>query len=55
MKTLFVIWLVLSVILCLSVIGLTLFIPKDTYTDCESTPSTWCSIGKGLLYKIINS
>lgn len=55
MKTLFTIWLVLSVVLCLSVLGLLLFIPKDTYYKGDSTPSTWCHIGRELLKNIINS
>ena len=53
MKTLFVIWLILSVMLCFSIIGLILFVPKDTYVDIEATPSTWCHIGRELLNKIL--
>lgn len=39
--------MLLSVVLCLSIVGLLLFVPRDTN-------STWCSIGKGLLHKILN-
>lgn len=55
MKTLFIIWLILSVVLCLSVIGLLLFIPKDTYYNADSKPSTWCHIGRELLKNILDS
>lgn len=55
MKTVcFIIWMLLSVILVLSVIGLVLFIPKDSYSQGENIPSTWYSIGKKLLNSVIN-
>lgn len=54
MKLLFTIWMILTTILVLSIIGLILFIPKDIYEKGENTPSSWMSIGKQLLNNIIN-
>ena len=50
----FIIWMLLSVVLCISVIGLILFIPKDTYQNADSNPSTWCTIGRKLVNDIID-
>lgn len=49
-----IIWMVISLLLVCSIIGLLLFIPKDTYMNYDSTPSTWYSIGRKLLDSVIN-
>jgi hypothetical protein len=48
-----IIWMLLTCFLALSVIGLVLFIPIDTWQNAESTPSSWMQIGRKLLNKII--
>ena len=49
---LFALWLICSVILACSIIGLLLFVPKDNWENVTATPSTWCTIGLTLLNKI---
>jgi type IV secretory pathway protease TraF len=50
MKTLcFIIWMLISVLFVFSLIGLVMFIPKDSWQNQDSTPSTWYSIGMKLL------
>lgn len=51
--TCLIIWMFLSFLLVLSVIGLFLFIPKDHWERHESTPSTWSTIGLKLLNSVI--
>jgi hypothetical protein len=47
-------WMILTLILACSVIGLLLFIPKDSYSSGDNTPSSWMQIGRVLLDAIIN-
>jgi UPF0716 family protein affecting phage T7 exclusion len=47
-----IVWMLLTLVLAFSVIGLILFIPKDTYTSQDNTPSTWMTIGRALLNKV---
>lgn len=47
-------WMLLTIILTCTIVGLFLFIPKDNYSNAESTPSTWMFIGRKLLYSVIN-
>jgi hypothetical protein len=49
---LLIFWMLFSIILACSVVGLVLFIPKDTWQNQENTPSTWMQIGRTLLSKI---
>lgn len=49
-----IIWMLISLLLVCSIIGLLLFIPKDSWENHENTPSTWCTIGKKLLDSVIN-
>jgi hypothetical protein len=46
-------WMIISLILVCSVIGLVLFIPKDIWENHENTPSTWSTIGRKLLDAVI--
>lgn len=48
-EILFILWMLCSIILVCSLIGMILFIPKDTYTH---GPSTWCTIGIKLIESI---
>lgn len=48
-----VVWMLLTFLLTLSIVGLILFIPKDTYMNHENTPSTWMTIGRNLLDSVI--
>lgn len=45
----FIFWMIISLILVCSLVGLILFIPKDNYQNQDSTPSTWAYIGRELL------
>lgn len=51
---LLIIWLLLTVGLALTIIGMVLFIPLDTYVKGPSNPSTWMTIGRTLLATIIS-
>lgn len=54
MKTICLIfWMLISLLLVFSIIGLILFIPKDRWEKQENTPSTWCYIGRKLLDSVI--
>lgn len=46
-------WMLISLALAISGIGLLLFIPKDRWSDDENTPSTWNSIGRKLLDAVV--
>lgn len=48
-----IIWMVISLILVFSVVGLVLFVPKDSWVDSHNTPSTWATIGRELLKSIV--
>ena len=52
-ESLFILWMLISLIFCFSIIGLVMFWPKDTWLDHESTPSTWMTIGLDLKNSII--
>jgi len=49
-----IIWMLITLILVCSIIGMVLFIPKDTWEDQENTPSTWNTIGIKLLDAVIS-
>lgn len=49
-----IVWMLISLIFVFSIVGLIMFIPKDTWENQENTPSTWCRIGMELLECIIN-
>lgn len=48
-----IVWMLISLIFVISIIGLFMFVPKDNWENRENTPSTWYSIGKKLLNSII--
>jgi hypothetical protein len=48
-----IVWMLLTITLVCSIVGLILFIPKDTYICQDNTPSTWMHIGRTLLDSII--
>jgi len=50
---LFIIWMVFTLILTASIVGLLLFIPA-TDEDCGDTPSTWMQLGRDLLKGVVN-
>lgn len=50
-----IIWMLLTVLLVLSIIGIVLFIPKDTYQNYPNEPSTWMTVGRKLLDSVIGS
>jgi len=50
---LLLIWLLLTVVLALTLVGMVLFIPKDQYTNAPNTPSTWMTLGRTLLDAVI--
>jgi hypothetical protein len=49
-----IVWMIISLVLVCTVIGLLLFYPKDVFINAESTPSTWCLIGRKLLNSVTN-
>lgn len=49
---LLIVWMICTIILSISIIGMVLFIP-DTYTNQDNTPSTWMQVGRKLVNKII--
>ena len=51
--TCLIVWMIISLILVCSVIGLILFIPKDQYANIDNTPSTWATIGRKLLNAVV--
>lgn len=57
MKTLFVIWMLITFVLAISIIGWVLIIPKQNYTDydksVDETRSTWMRIGYGMFNRIM--
>lgn len=50
-----ILWMIFTIILVFSIVGMVLFVPKDTYQNHENTPSTWMTIGRKLLDSVINS
>jgi hypothetical protein len=48
-------WMIMTLILAFSLVGLILFIPKDTYTTGPSGPSTWMHVGRSLLDAVVNN
>lgn len=50
-----IVWMLLTLLLTFSVIGMLLFIPIDTYQNAPTVPSTWMTIGRKLLDSVINS
>ena len=48
-----ILWMLISLIFVFSIIGLVMFIPKDSWKNIENAPSTWYSIGLKLLNSII--
>jgi hypothetical protein len=48
-----IVWMLISLILVCSIVGLLLFIPKDTYESKDNTPSTWYMIGIELLKSVV--
>jgi hypothetical protein len=47
-----IVWMLLTVVLAFSIIGLVLFVPKDNWSNQENTPSTWMTIGRTLLSSV---
>lgn len=47
-----IIWMVLTIVLVFSIVGMLLFIPKDTWQNAENVPSTWMTIGRRLLNSV---
>jgi len=56
MKTLaLIIWMILTLVLVASIIGMLLLLPKDRYINATNVPSTWNTIGIKLLNSIIKN
>ena len=49
-----IVWMLISLMLTLTVIGLLLFIPIDRYAYEENNPSTWALMGRKLLEKVLS-
>ncbi len=47
-------WMLLTLILTCSVVGMLLFVPTDRWKNHDSTPSTWMRIGRKLLDAVVN-
>lgn len=47
-------WMLFTLILVFTVIGMLLFVPTDRWAHHDSTPSTWMRIGRKLLDAVIN-
>ncbi len=45
--------MLLTLVLAFSVVGLILFIPKDSKNFEDSSPSTWMMIGRTLLENVV--
>lgn len=56
MKTIFIFWMFITLILCLSIIGWILLLPKPNNTEyfksVSETRSTWMSLGYDIFNKI---
>ncbi len=53
---LFIMWIIGTIVLTLSVVGMLLFIPVTRYYSTDpSTPSSWMAIGKALAYSITSN
>lgn len=56
MKTIFIIWMLITVILCLSIVGWIVLLPKSNDTmyfkSVSETRSTWMSIGYDIFNEI---
>ena len=52
-ETALIVWMLLTLVLAFSIVGLLLFIPKDSWDNDENVPSTWMTIGRKLLTSII--
>lgn len=48
-----IVWMLLTVLLAFSIVGLILFVPKDSYQNAPNVPSTWMTIGIKLLDSVI--
>ncbi len=48
-----IIWMLISLIFVLSIVGLILFIPKDSWQNQENVPSSWNMIGIKLINSIV--
>lgn len=48
-------WMILTVVLTCTGIGILLFIPKDSWQNQENTPSTWMTIGRKLLSSLTDN
>lgn len=49
-----IIWMLLTIVLAFSIVGLLLFIPIDINENYPNVPSTWMQIGKKLLENVVN-
>lgn len=51
--TCLIVWMLVSLILACSIVGLLLFVPIDRYSNHENNPSTWMTIGRKLLDAVV--
>jgi hypothetical protein len=49
-----IVWMLISLVFTVSIVGLLMFVPKDTWQNAVNTPSTWYLIGIELLDSVIN-
>jgi hypothetical protein len=49
-----VVWMLLTIVLTASIVGMLLFVPIDTYQNAPNVPSTWMTVGKTLLNSLAN-
>jgi hypothetical protein len=50
-----IVWMLLTILLTFSVVGMLLFIPKDGYSNSPDEPSTWMHVGRELLDKVTSN
>ena len=49
-----IVWMLISLLFVLSIVGLIMFIPKDHWQNHPNEPSTWAKIGRDLLKAVVN-
>ena len=48
-----IVWMLLSLVIVCSVIGLVLFVPIDKWENAPNVPSTWATVGRKLLDAVV--
>ena len=49
-----IIWMLITLFFVISIVGLVMFVPKDSWETHPNEPSTWAKIGRDLLKSVVN-